>query len=152
MTFRAFLGTLAHAGRRKLRIGLPGSSCSMPDETLLIALLAAAQSGDDDLVDAYLCWLARPGARASVAITTRALAIALAVHGHWLRAPVLRHCERRDGTGPGKTPSPSPPLGAERVGVRWGIPASPRAHLTRPPLRGSHPLPPPWSFGGGEGN
>jgi acyl-CoA thioesterase I len=29
--------------------------------------------------------------------------------------------------------------------------ASPRAHLTRPPLRGGHPLPPPISLGGGEG-
>jgi hypothetical protein len=97
VTFRAFLGTLAHAGRRKLRIGLPGSSLAMPDETLLIALLAAAQSGNDGLVDAYLCWLARPGERISVAITARALATALAAHGHWLRAPVRRHCEEPEG-------------------------------------------------------
>ena len=97
MTFRAFLATLAHAGRRKLRIGLPGSSLTMPDETLLITLLAAAQAGDDELVDAYLCWLARPGARASVAITARALATALAVHGHWLGTPISRHREEPEG-------------------------------------------------------
>jgi hypothetical protein len=96
VTFRAFLGTLAHGGRRKLRIGLPGSTCVMPDETLLIALLAAAQTSDDGLVDAYLCWLARPGARATVAITARALATALAVHGHWLR----------------RAPAPDPPIAA----------------------------------------
>jgi hypothetical protein len=94
VTFRAFLGALAHAGRRKLRIGLPGSSLAMPDEILLIALLAAAQARDDELVDAYLCWLARPGARAAVAITARALATALAVHGYWLGT---RHCEEPKG-------------------------------------------------------
>src|SRR5256885_11658372 len=40
--------------------------------------------------------------------------------------------------------SPSPPLGAERVGVRWGIPEIlPSAHLTFPRLRrGPLPLPP----------
>jgi len=110
VTFRAFLGTLAHGGRRKLRIALPGSALTMPDETLLIALLAAAQQGDDELVDAYLCWLVRPGARASVAITTRALATALAVHGYWLIAtsaphpPTLRagpSLSPRAGRGPG---------------------------------------------------
>ncbi|MGA8402455.1 MAG: hypothetical protein WB697_21380 [Stellaceae bacterium] len=30
-------------------------------------------------------------------------------------------------------------------------PAPEQAHLTRPPPRGGHPLPPPWSVGGGEG-
>jgi hypothetical protein len=108
VTFRAFLGTLAHGGRRKLRIGLPGSSLAMPDEILLIALLAAAQLGDDGLVEAYLCWLARPGARASVAITTRALATALTVHGLWLRAA--------------PAPAPHPPIAAA-----MGPSLSPRA-------------------------
>jgi hypothetical protein len=142
VTFRAFLATLAHGGRRKLRIGLPGSSLAMPDETLLIALIAAAQAGEDGLVDAYLCWLARPGTRDSVAITARALATALAVHGHWLGSSASCH------SGALHRSSPSPPSGVERAGVRRGIPqASLRAHLTRPPLRGGHPLPPM----GGEG-
>jgi hypothetical protein len=83
-TFRAFLQALAHAGRRKLRAGRPGSPTPTPDETVLLALLAAAQAGDETLVDAYLCWLARAEARSAVAITTRALATALAVHGQWL--------------------------------------------------------------------
>jgi hypothetical protein len=147
VTFRAFLATLAHGGRRKLRIGLPGSSLAMPDETLRIALLAAAQASEDELVDAYLCWLTRPGARASVAITARALATALTVHGHWLRVPT--HCARRNEPETDETPSPSPPPGVERVGVRRGIPETPEySHLTRPALRGGHPLPPM----GGEGN
>jgi hypothetical protein len=90
-TFRGLLCTIAHASRRKLRIGLPGSPQPTPDETLLIALVAAAQARNDDLVDAHLCWLARPEARCAVAITLRALATALAVHGHWLPAPTSCH-------------------------------------------------------------
>ena len=45
--------------------------------------------------------------------------------------------------------TPSPPLGAERVGVWWGmLGASRETHLTFPPLRvGPLPLPPK----GGEG-
>jgi hypothetical protein len=85
VTFRAFLNAVAHAGRRKLRVGLPGSLSLMPDEILLIALIVAAQAGDDALLDAYLCWLARAEARPAVAIMTRALATALAVHGQWLQ-------------------------------------------------------------------
>ena len=81
-TFRAFLATLAHAGRRKLRIGHLGTPRPTPDETILITLIAAAQIGDETLLDGYLCWLTRPEARCPVAITARALATALAVHGH----------------------------------------------------------------------
>jgi hypothetical protein len=84
-TFRSFLQALAYASRRKLRAGRPGSPTPTSDETLLLTLIAAAQAGDEALVDAHLCWLARPDARAFVAITTRALATALAVHGVWLR-------------------------------------------------------------------
>jgi hypothetical protein len=86
-TFRAFLQALAHAGRRKLRAARPGAPNLTPDETLLVAMVAAAQCGDETLLDAYLCWLARAEARGAVAITTRALATALAVHGQWLQAP-----------------------------------------------------------------
>src|SRR6266851_622393 len=48
--------------------------------------------------------------------------------------------------------SPSPPPGAERVGVRWGIPErSPTAHLTLPGLwRGPLPLPPEGRRGEGK--
>jgi hypothetical protein len=88
-TFCAFLQALAHAGRRKLRAGRPGAPRATPDETALLALIAAAQAGDEVLVDAHLCWLARADARPSVAIMTRALATALAAHGQWLRVPAL---------------------------------------------------------------
>jgi hypothetical protein len=100
-TFRAFLCTIAHATRRKLRIGLPGSPQPTPDETLLVALVAAAQTGDDDLVDAHLCWLARAEARCPVALTLRALATALAVHGHWLQAPLSCHSAVPQHSEPG---------------------------------------------------
>src|SRR6266851_7166950 len=46
--------------------------------------------------------------------------------------------------------SPSPPLGAERVGVRWGASGCGVAHLTLPIAHATGPLPlPPQS--GGEG-
>jgi hypothetical protein len=83
-TFCAFLQALAYAGRRKLRAGRPGSPIPTPDETALLALIAAAQADDQPLIDAHLCWLARPEARIAVTITARALATALAVHGQWL--------------------------------------------------------------------
>jgi hypothetical protein len=88
-TFRAFLQALAHAGRRKLRAGPLGAQPT-PDETAVLALIAAAQTGDETLVDAHLCWLARAEARIPVAITARALATALAVHGQWLHVPTRR--------------------------------------------------------------
>ena len=84
-TFRAFLGVLAHGGRRKLRVGAPGARSRTPDETLVVALVAAAQAGDEALVDAYLCWLTHVEARGAAAITVRALATALAVQGQWLQ-------------------------------------------------------------------
>src|SRR5882762_10174725 len=44
---------------------------------------------------------------------------------------------------PEEMASPSPPLGAERVGVRWGFRVIAVAHLTFPRLRrGPLPLPP----------
>lgn len=110
-TFRASLQALARAGRRKLRVGLP----AMPDEIALVALLAAAQAGDDALFDAHLRWLTRPDARDSAAITTRALAAALAVHGHWLRAASPCHCERREAISRRSCPR------------RWEIASSPRS-------------------------
>ena len=86
-TFRAFLQSLAHGGRRKLRVGPPGSRQMTADETAVIALIAAAQADDATRLDAHLCWLARGEAQVLVAIMTRALATALAVHGQWLEPP-----------------------------------------------------------------
>lgn len=101
VTFRAFLQALACAGRRKLRIGLPGLPAATADEAWLIALLAAAQAADDARFDAHLCWLTRAAARGAVAITARALATALAVHGQWLRVPsAFRGAARQQARNP----------------------------------------------------
>ena len=90
-TFRAFLQALAHAGRRKLRVAYPGAPALTPDETLLLAIVAAAQAGDEALFEAHLCWLTLPEARHAVAITARALAAALVAHGQWLHMSDPRH-------------------------------------------------------------
>jgi hypothetical protein len=87
-TFRAFLQALAHAGRRKLRVAYPCAKVLTPDETLLLAIVAAAQAGNEALFEAHLCWLALPKARDAVAITTRALAMALAAHNQWVQASI----------------------------------------------------------------
>jgi hypothetical protein len=47
--------------------------------------------------------------------------------------------------------SPSLPLGAERVGVRWGnLPLATAAHLTLPAAKPAGPLPLPPEGGEGE--
>lgn len=87
-TFRVFLQAVAHAGRRKLRVAAPGSTQLSPDEKLLLALIAAAQSGDQSLLDGYVSWLTRADRRMSVvAIAVGALATALGAHGQWLAEP-----------------------------------------------------------------
>lgn len=84
-TFRVFLQAVAYASRRRLRVGLPGTMCLLPDEKLLLGLIAAAQTGDRSLLDDYLCWLTRADRRMSVVtISVYALAAALGAHGQWL--------------------------------------------------------------------
>jgi hypothetical protein len=121
VTFRAFLKAVAHAGRRKLRVGLPASPTPTPDETLVIALIAAAQAGDEALFDAYLCWLTRAEARVSVAIMTRALATALAVHGQWLRPVVLCHSGAPCNGEPGTHMWTAPAVQVSAVSMAWSI-------------------------------
>ncbi|HWB50719.1 MAG TPA: hypothetical protein VG651_16545 [Stellaceae bacterium] len=100
VTFRAFLQSLAHAGRRKLRVAPPGSGRATPDETSIIALIAAAQTGDAARLDAHLCWLARGEAQLLVAVMARALATALGVHGQWLRSDEAPPPARASGGKP----------------------------------------------------
>jgi hypothetical protein len=90
-TLRVFLQAIAHAGRRKLRVAPPGSTRLLPDEKLLLALIAAAQSGEQSLLDGYMCWLTRADRRMSlVSIAVEALATALGAHGLWLATPPER--------------------------------------------------------------
>jgi hypothetical protein len=133
-TLRAFLQSLAHGGRRKLRVGLPGSCRMTPDETAIIALIAAAQVDDAARLDAHLCWLVRGDARLLIAMMTRALATALAVHGQWLQLP------------PCPCPSPSrcagpslSPLAGEGLGE--GQPPSSRFPQSAPHLTPTPTLP-----------
>lgn len=72
-----FLRVLGRESRRRLRVGHPGCSGMTPDETQLLSLLAAAQSGHWALFDARLCWLAPNGARAKIAAAAMILADAL---------------------------------------------------------------------------
>jgi hypothetical protein len=46
--------------------------------------------------------------------------------------------------------APSPPPGAERVGVRWANPLAAAAHLTLPVAKATGPLPLPPKGGEGE--
>jgi hypothetical protein len=83
-TLGVFLRAIALCGRRRLRAGWPGADMLMPDERLVLALIAAAQHDNQPLFDAYLCWLTRAEHRDAVAITAGALAAAFAAHGQWL--------------------------------------------------------------------
>jgi hypothetical protein len=83
-TFRVFLQAVAYAGRRKLCIGPSESALLLLDENLLLALIAATQSGNRSLLDAYLCWLTRADRMNVVSIAACALATALRAHRQWL--------------------------------------------------------------------
>lgn len=52
-----FLAHLAHHGRRKLRVGMPGFPVLTADEQLLIAVMAAAQTQEIARLRALLPWL-----------------------------------------------------------------------------------------------
>jgi hypothetical protein len=86
-TFCTFLRALAYAGRRLLRVGHPGCASLTRDERQLLTIIAAAQSGDDALFTAHLCWLARVELRPALTIATGALGTALAMHGYLLPLP-----------------------------------------------------------------
>ncbi|MEI9889128.1 MAG: hypothetical protein WDN08_22005 [Rhizomicrobium sp.] len=54
------LMTLGQGSRRPVSVRHPGCAVVTRDERNLLALLAAAQSGDDDLLAARLRWTVRP--------------------------------------------------------------------------------------------
>jgi hypothetical protein len=56
----AFLMALGNASRRKLSVGHPGCRHRTADELAMLALIAAAQVGDEARLAAHLRWMARP--------------------------------------------------------------------------------------------
>jgi hypothetical protein len=56
---RLFLGTLDRTARRRLTVAPPGWFAPTADERQMLAMLAAAQCGDEELLGALARWLAR---------------------------------------------------------------------------------------------
>jgi hypothetical protein len=81
LTYAAFLKALGHGSRRTLSIGHPGLLAFTPDERQVIALLAAAQAGDDVRLSAHLEWLIRADCQCTATIAARTFAQLLADHG-----------------------------------------------------------------------
>lgn len=79
--FHVLLQGLALGARRKLRLGLPGAATLTPDERAVVQLIAAAQAGDQGLLEAGLLWLVRLRAAGSVARTACALGRLMAANG-----------------------------------------------------------------------
>ena len=72
-----------------VQLGLPGCVALTKDERRLLNVIAAAQAGDDVLVDNYLYRLAlERAARGRLAEAAMKLAACLAVHGYWLPCPL----------------------------------------------------------------
>jgi hypothetical protein len=85
--FCTFLQALAYGARRRLALGIPGCAGLTLDERQLLALLAAAQAGDEARFEAHLSWLVGRERRQGAAIAARALATALALHELRLALP-----------------------------------------------------------------
>jgi hypothetical protein len=85
--FGAFLNVLAWGGRRSLAIRPPGALAFSADERRVLALVAAAQGGDQGRFALHLDWLARREARETVAVVARAVAAAFSAHALTLTAP-----------------------------------------------------------------
>jgi hypothetical protein len=73
LTLCAFLKALAFASRRQLVIRAPDPFGVTADERQVLTLLAAAQSEDRSLFQAYLRWLAPPERRRELQIAAHAL-------------------------------------------------------------------------------
>ena len=87
--FHGFLNALAFAGRRRFTVGHPGCFFLTPDERQAIALVAAAQEGEDALFEANLSWMARREHRRVMAMGARVLAAAFMAHDLRLPLPAL---------------------------------------------------------------
>lgn len=91
-----FLCALARTRRRRLEVNPPGCLTLSSDEKRMLGLLAAAQRDQRTLLDAHLCWIARPAQRHTLEQGARELAAALSARHLLLPVPacpvpVARH-------------------------------------------------------------
>jgi hypothetical protein len=85
-----FLGLLGRAARRSFLIGTPELMAITWSEKAILALLAAAQFGDGELLAAHLRLLAKPAVQAELAVAAGALAGLLAQSGHRIALAEMR--------------------------------------------------------------
>jgi hypothetical protein len=100
LTYAAFLKALGHGSRRPLTIGHPGLLGFTRDERQVIALLAAAQAGDDTWLSAHLEWLIRADCQCTATIAARTFARLLADHGVKLALTEATPAEQRPARCP----------------------------------------------------
>jgi hypothetical protein len=86
-TVLAFLQILAQGRRRRLLIGYPTALSLTADERQVLILLAAAQHGEAELLEAHVRWLAGGNHREALKIAARAVARALGAHEVFLPLP-----------------------------------------------------------------
>ena len=79
--FRVLLQGLALGARRPLRLGFVGAPELSHDERSLLQVVAAAQGGDQVLLDAGIAWLVRPRFAGPVGRTVAELGRLMATRG-----------------------------------------------------------------------
>lgn len=79
--FAAFLQALGGGSRRMLSVGHPHCAGLTPDETQMLRLIAAAQTGDEALLTANLRWMTKPDYQAAALTAVTALAAQLTACG-----------------------------------------------------------------------
>jgi hypothetical protein len=90
-----FANMLGRAGRRSITLAMPGTARVTADELSFVATLAAAQSGQNEKLEAHLTWLFAGSypAEAGEAVTHAASIFYL--HGVWVDEPNMdapSHC------------------------------------------------------------
>ncbi|MEI9991977.1 MAG: hypothetical protein WDM86_18300 [Rhizomicrobium sp.] len=88
-----FLTTLGNGSRHRLCVGPPRCSHRTTDEQAMLALIAAAQDGDEERVAAHLRWLVVPDQRDAVSRSVQALAELADRASLHIPAPVRQHIQ-----------------------------------------------------------
>jgi hypothetical protein len=77
IAFAAFLQALGSGSRRTMTVGHPHCAGLTPDEQQILRLIAAAQEGEDALLEAHLSWLVKGSQKEAVARTVKMLVMRL---------------------------------------------------------------------------